>query len=51
VVGRRRKHSEQKLDELLDEDAEREEPQGILEIFARDEDEPLTRNGDDDEQE
>jgi hypothetical protein len=39
----RRKHSEKALDERLDEDAEPDEPRGILEIFARDEDAPLAR--------
>ena len=47
MAGRRRTHSEQKLEELLDEEGEREEEQGILEIFARDEDAPLARDGDD----
>ena len=49
MVRRRRKHSERKLEELLDEDAEREEEKGILEIFARDEDAPLARDGEDDD--
>ena len=48
---RRRKHSEQKLDELIEQEPEQEEERGILEVFPRDEDAPLTRNGDDDEQE
>ena len=49
MVGRRRKHSERKLEEALDEDAEQPEEEGILEIFGRDEDAPLTRDGDDDD--
>ena len=49
MVRRRRKHSERKLDEAVEEDAEQPEEQGILEIFDRDEDAPLTRDGDDDD--
>jgi hypothetical protein len=45
----RRKHSEERLEQRLDEEAEKEEPEGILEIFPRDEDEPLARDGEDDE--
>ena len=48
VVGRRKKHSEKALDERIEQEAEQEEERGILELFARDEDAPLTRNGDDD---
>ena len=50
MVGRRRTHSERKLEERLDEEAERDEEQGILEIFQRDEDAPLARDGDDDDE-
>jgi hypothetical protein len=42
----RQKHSEKRLEELLDEDAEQAEPRGILEIFERDEDTPLVREAD-----
>ena len=51
MVQRRRKHSERKLEEILDEDAECEGEKGILEIFDRDEDAPLARDEDDDEAE
>jgi hypothetical protein len=43
---RRQKHSEKRLEELLDEEAEQAEPRGILEIFPRDEDAPLARESD-----
>ncbi len=46
----RRKHSEKALDERLDEDVEQVEPQGILEIFPRDEDAPLARDQQDDDE-
>jgi hypothetical protein len=49
VVRPRRRNSERKLDQALAEDAEETEEKGILEIFPRDEDAPLTRDGDDDE--
>jgi len=42
----RQKHSEKRIEELLDEDAEQTEPRGILEIFQRDEDAPLVRDAD-----
>ena len=48
MVGRRKKHSERKLEELLDEETERGDEKGILEIFPRDEDAPLARDGEDD---
>ncbi len=51
MVGRRKKHSEKALDERIEEEAEQEEERGILEVFPRDEDAPLTRNGDGDEHE
>ena len=51
MVRRRKKHSERALDEHIDEEAEQEEERGILEVFPRDEDAPITRNGDDDEHE
>jgi hypothetical protein len=45
----RQKHSDKRLDELLDEETEQEEPRGILELFPRDEDAPLAREpGDED---
>ncbi|HLX20045.1 MAG TPA: hypothetical protein VKR23_07820 [Gaiellaceae bacterium] len=46
----RRKHSDKALDERLDEDAEQDETQGILEIFPRDEDAPLARDPHDDDE-
>jgi hypothetical protein len=39
----RQKHSEKRLDERLDEQAEKDEPRGIFELFQRDEDAPLAR--------
>ncbi len=42
----RQKHSEKRLEELLDEEPEQEEPRGILELFPQDEDAPLTREED-----
>lgn len=51
VVGRRKKHSEERLDELLQEETPEREERGILEVFGRDEDAPLTRDGDDDDAE
>ena len=42
----RQKHSEKRLEELLDEEPEQDEPRGILELFPRDEDAPLTREED-----
>jgi hypothetical protein len=48
VTDRRPKNSELRLLRLEEEEANREEPKGILEIFERDEDAPLTRDADDD---
>ena len=42
----RQKNSEKRLEELLDEEPEQEEPRGILELFPQDEDAPLTREED-----
>jgi len=42
----RQKHSEKRLEELLDEEAEQAEPRGIFELFDRDEDAPLAREED-----
>lgn len=42
----RQKHSEKRLDERLEEQEDAAEPRGILEIFERDEDAPLTREPD-----
>jgi hypothetical protein len=42
----RRKHSERRLDERLEERPDPDEPRGILEIFPRDEDAPLAREDD-----
>jgi hypothetical protein len=50
VVGRRRKHSEERLEERLEEEADRDEERGILELFARDEDAPLARDGEEDDE-
>lgn len=44
----RQKHSEKALDERLDEQAGNDEPRGILELFERDEDAPISREPDDD---
>jgi hypothetical protein len=43
----RQKHSEKRLEELLDDEAEQAEPRGILELFPRDEDAPLAREPED----
>jgi len=51
VLPRRKKHSEKALDEAIEQEPEQEKERGILEVFPRDEDAPLTRNGDDDEHE
>ncbi|MDX6485658.1 MAG: hypothetical protein QOF43_811 [Gaiellaceae bacterium] len=40
-------NSEAHLQKLEDDEAEREEEKGILEIFPRDEDAPLAREADD----
>ncbi|HXR12292.1 MAG TPA: hypothetical protein VN770_08355 [Gaiellaceae bacterium] len=48
MVKPRKKHSERALDERIEQEPEQEEERGILEVFPRDEDAPLTRNGDDD---
>ena len=46
---RRPKNSELHLQKIEEEEALREPEEGILEIFLRDEDEPVSRdNGDDD---
>jgi hypothetical protein len=50
VTDRRLKNSELRLIRLEEEEANREEPEGILELFERDEDAPLTRDADDDSQ-
>lgn len=42
----RQKHSEKRLDERLEAEEDADEPRGILEIFERDEDAPLTREPD-----
>jgi hypothetical protein len=51
VVGRRKKHSEERLEERLEEEPSEREERGILEVFGRDEDAPLTRDGEDDDAE
>ena len=48
MTDRRIKNSELRLMRLEEEEANREEPEGILELFERDEDAPLTRDADDD---
>jgi len=48
MTDRRPKNSELRLIRLEEEEANREEPKGILELFDRDEDAPLTRDPDDD---
>lgn len=42
----RRKHSDKRLDERLEDEEAQDEPRGILEIFERDEDAPLSREPD-----
>ena len=44
----RQKHSEKRLDERLDEQSEKDEPQGIFELFERVEDAPLAREREED---
>jgi len=46
VAEKRLSNSEQRLLKLEDEEAEREEQPGILEIFERDEDAPIARDDD-----
>jgi len=48
MTDRRPKNSELRLIRLEEEEANREEPKGILELFDRDEDAPLTRDPADD---
>jgi hypothetical protein len=48
MTDRRPKNSELRLIRLEEEEANREEPEGILELFERDEDAALTRDADDD---
>ena len=48
MTDRRPKNSELRLMRLEDEEAGREETEGILELFERDEDAPLARDADDD---
>lgn len=45
----RQKHSEKRLDERLDDQAEKDEPRGIFELFERDEDAPISREPDEDD--
>lgn len=45
----RQKHSDKRLDERLDEQDEKDEPRGILELFQRDEDAPISREQDEDD--
>jgi len=46
MAERRLSNSELLLQKLAEEEAAREDDPGILEIFARDEDEPLARDDD-----
>ena len=48
MTDRRPKNSELRLMRLEEEEAGRDEPEGILELFDRDEDAPLARDADDD---
>ncbi len=48
MTDRRPKNSELRLIRLEEEEASREEPKGILELFERDEDAPLSRDADND---
>jgi hypothetical protein len=48
MAEKRPTNSELRLQRLEAEEAERVEEKGILEIFDRDEDAPLTRDGDED---
>ena len=45
----RRRNSERRIERVVEADAEQAEAKGILEIFPRDEDDPLSRDGEDDE--
>ena len=47
----RQKNSDKRLDERLDEDAQKTELRGIFELFERDEDAPLTREAPEDDAE
>ena len=47
----RQKNSDKRLDERLDEDAQKTEQRGIFELFERDEDAPLTREAPEDDAE
>ncbi len=47
VAEKRLSNSEQQLLRIAEEEAEREEPSGILELFDRDEDAPLARDDSD----
>jgi hypothetical protein len=45
----RQKHSDKRLDERLEEQEQETEQRGIFEIFDRDEDAPLARDGQDED--
>ena len=47
----RPKHSDKRLDERLEENEQETDERGILELFDRDEDAPLARDGEDDDDE
>ena len=44
MAEKRLSNSEQQLQRLAEEEAERDEPKGIFELFDRDEDAPLARD-------
>ncbi|HEY2544011.1 MAG TPA: hypothetical protein VGH92_13295 [Gaiellaceae bacterium] len=45
----RQKNSDKRLDERLDDQGEKDERRGIFELFERDEDAPLAREREDDD--
>jgi len=45
----RQRNSDRRIERVVREDAEQEDPKGILEVFPRDEDEPVSRDADDEE--
>ena len=46
VAGKRPSNSELHLQHIEEEEAEREKPESILELFDRDEDAPIARDDD-----
>ncbi len=51
VADKRPSNSEQRLIKLEEEESQREEQRGILEIFPRDEDAPIARDDTEDDAE